>query len=246
MNHRDYPNPADWEHASPRQRDRALRSFEHLGQHNVPAYRGPLFVEDDELIETQNGPNAARRLLVLWAVELRAEGVPRDEVIEIIEQNSLWVHVSPNEKQFLGESEPDADLCRKLVWRLESIWVLLWALGYIDALDWPYSMCDVTQLVRIVEPFESDATFISNANLRPKSELLDAQDLIMRINWAIRDSNLHGDGLIPENLSWSDDAEYVEVSQSAAAGVVYERHHTLNWLTKFLDPANWDEVDTPT
>jgi hypothetical protein len=33
---------------------------------------------------------------------------------------------------------------------------------------------------------------------------------------------------------------------SAAVGVVEQRHHTLNWLVNFLNPENWDNVDTPT
>jgi hypothetical protein len=37
----------------------------------------------------------------------------------------------------------------------------------------------------------------------------------------------------------------VPVTQSAAAGVVAERHHALNWLT-CLGDADWDDVDTPT
>lgn len=37
----------------------------------------------------------------------------------------------------------------------------------------------------------------------------------------------------------------VPVTQSAAVGVVAERHHALNWLVRFMD-ADWDDVDTPT
>jgi hypothetical protein len=33
---------------------------------------------------------------------------------------------------------------------------------------------------------------------------------------------------------------------SAEVGVVEQRHYTLNWLVNYLDPKNWDCVDTPT
>src|SRR5262249_51393009 len=141
---------------------------------------------------------------------------------------------------------PDPEECRRLTWRLESIWVLLWALGHVDELDWPSGMCDVPRLVKLVNPHECDPAFITTARLRPISELLDAQDLIMRIHWAIRDAFLHRGGQIPTDLDWSVHRDWVSVTMSPAVGVVEQRHHTLNWLVNFLDPEDWDHVDTPT
>ena len=68
----------------------------------------------------------------------------------------------------------------------------------------------------------------------------------MRIHWAIRDVCLHQDGMIPENLRWSEQSDYIPFTISAAVGVVEQRHHTLNWLVNFLNPVDWDNVDTPT
>jgi len=183
---------------------------------------------------------------VLWAVELRAEGVPQPETLGLIEQLDLWKSVSPSEKVFLENKNPTPEECQQLVWRLESIWVLMWSLGYIEQLDWPSGMCDVPKLAGLVSPHENDPAFVNSARLRSASEILDAQDLIMRIHWAIRDAYLHQGGMIPEYLDWSRDSEYVPVAMSAAVGVVEQRHYTLNWLVNFLDPENWDEVDIPT
>jgi hypothetical protein len=53
--------------------------------------------------------------------------------------------------------------------------------------------------------------------------------------------------MVPEDLDWSEQNEdYVPVHLSAAVGVVEQRHYTLNWLVNFLDPEDWDHVDTPT
>src|SRR5262245_14131950 len=87
----------------------------------------------------------------------------------------------------------------------------MWALGHIEQLDWPSEMCDVPKLAGLVAPHEDDAAFIRGARLRSASEILDAQDLIMRIHWAIRDACYHG-GLIPEDLDWSQDSEWVAVA----------------------------------
>jgi hypothetical protein len=205
-----------------------------------------LFVDDEHEVELQSPEEVARRTMVLWAVELRAEGVPQEETLGLIEQLDLWTCVSPSEKLFLQNKNPDPDECRQLVWRLESIWVLMWALGHIEQLDWPSGMCDGPTLAGLVSPHEADSAFINSAVLRPATEILDAQDLMMRIHWAIRDAYLHQDGMIPEDLDWSQDSEFAPTTLSAAVGVVEQRHYALNWLVKFLNPENWDNVDTPT
>jgi hypothetical protein len=242
----EYPSPETWEHANDRQRQRAKQSFEQLKRREVPVYPGPLFFSDDDEVNLQSPQNVARRTLVLWAVELRAEGMPQQEAMELIEGLDLWDSVSPEEKRFLQDDDPDPAESQKLVWRLESIWVLLWALGYIDELNWPSGMCDVPKLVEILKPHESNRAFITDAKLRSKAEVLDAQDLIMRIHWAIRDAHLNHGGIIPDDLDWSQDYNAVSVTMSAAVGVVEQRHYTLNWLVNFLEPENWDHVDTPT
>lgn len=241
-----YPSPESWEHANDRQRKRAQRSFEQLKERNAPVYPGPLFVDDDEEVTLQSPQDVARRVLVLWAVELRAEGIPQEESIELIEGLDLWDSVSPEEKRFLQDDDPDPVESQALVWRLESIWVLLWALGYVEELSWPSGMCDVPKLVEILKPHESNPAFITDAQLRSKAEILDAQDLIMRIHWAIRDAHINHGGIIPDDLDWSTDYNMVPVTMSAAVGVVEQRHYTLNWLVKFLKPTDWDRVDTPT
>ena len=241
-----YPSPDSWEHANDRQRQRAARSLKQLRTREVPVYSGPLFVDDDETVNLQTPQDVARRCLVLWAVELRAEGIPKDEARGLIDQLDLWKSVSPEEKRFLEEDHPDPDESQKLVWRLESIWVLLWALGYVDELDWPDDMCDVTKLVEIIKPQEANPEFITGAKLRSKAEILDAQDLTMRIHWAIRDAYLNQGGMIPADLDWSKDDDAIHVSRSPAVGVVEQRHYTLNWLVRFLNPEDWDHVDTPT
>ncbi len=243
----DYPNPDTWEHASSLQKRRAARSFAELRKRNLPVYKGPLFIEDEEKTELQSPQDVAKRVLVLWAVELRAEGIPQSEAFGLIDQQDLWESVSPIEKKFLQNNNPDEEECQKLIWRLESIWVLLWALGYLEELGWPCEMCDVPKIVEILKPQESNKGFVTNAILkRKKTEILDAADLTMRIHWAIRDAYLNHGGIIPEDLDWSGDYNAVHVNMSEAVGVVEQRHYSLNWLINFMNPETWDDVDTPT
>ena len=207
-------------------------------------YRGPLYVDDDEEVALRSGPEVARRMLALWVVVLRAEGMPRQEAWDLIDRLGLREALSPEEEGFLADAEPDPDTSRAYVWRLEAIWVLLWALGRVEELGWPVGMCDVPRIVGLVKPFEGSSELVTGGTLRPASEILDEQDLIMRVHWAIRDAWLKG-RRVPEHLDWSDEGEPLDVSECASVGVVEQRHHALNWLVRFLD-ADWDEVDTPT
>lgn len=241
-----YPAPENWVHASEQQSKRAARSFAQLKKRSIPAYDGPLFVADDDAANLQTPQDVARRALVLWAVELRAEGTPQHEAKSLIEEMNLWDFVSEKEKAFLDNPSPEESESARLVWRLESIWVLLWALGHVDDLNWPSEMCDVPQLVQILRPLEADPDFITNAKLRPRKEILDQQDLIMRIHWAIRDAYLNHEAKVPEDLDWSGSSQLLPIQQCAAVGVVEQRHYVLNWIVRYLDPKGWDDVDTPT
>ena len=241
-----YPTPEDWEDASEQQAARAARSFAELKKRRVPVYDGPLFVADDDAANLQTAQDVARRTLVLWAVELRAEGTPQEEAKGIIEEMNLWDSVSDEERTFLDNPAPTEGESARLVWRLESIWVLLWALGHVDNLDWPSEMCDVPKLVEILRPLEADQDFITNAKLRPRKEILDQQDLIMRIHWAIRDAYLNHSSEVPEDLDWSGSSPLLPLEQCAAVGVVEQRHYVLNWIVRYLNPEGWDDVDTPT
>jgi hypothetical protein len=203
-------------------------------------------VGDDHEVTVQPAQAVARRLLVLWAVELRAEGVSQAETLGLIEEQNLWGAVSAEEGVFLRNATPSPDECLRLTWRLESIWVLLWALRYAEELEWPSEQCDVPKLAEIVTDLEDDPEYVLSSSLRRIAEILDVQDLTMRIHWAIRDAYLHQGGMIPEDLDWTGQSEYVPVSLSAAVGIVEQRHHALNWLVNDANLDDWDDVDTST
>jgi hypothetical protein len=242
----EYPNPETWEYAGPRQARRAARSFDVLRCRAVPVYPWPLFITDDEQVVAQPAQDTMRRVAVLWAVKLRADGYTQDEVLGLIEQENLWDIVSARERTFLEKESPTAEDCEDFTWRLESIWALLWALGYVEQLDWPSRQCDVPAVIEIFGKLDADAEFITAATLRPVAELLDARDLIMRIHWAIRDAYLHRQQMIPEDLNWSGESELVHLSECEGVIVVEERHRALSWLLDADEAQDWDHVDTST
>ena len=241
-----YPDPETWEYAGPRQARRAARSFDILRKRAVPVYPGPLFVSDDEEATTQSAQDAVRRVLVLYAVKLRADGFSKEEVLGLIEQENLWSSVSTEEKGILESESPSAEDCENFGFRLESIWVLFWALGHIGELEWPSRQCEVPAILEIMCKMEADPAFITGATLRPVGDLLDAYDLTMRIHWAIRDAYLNRQQMIPENLDWSADSDFVHLAECEGVIVVEERHRALRWLIDAENSLDWDNVDTST
>jgi hypothetical protein len=241
-----YPSPETWKHGTQRQRERAARSFIELRKRAVPVLDGALLVEDDDKVQIQPAADVARRILVLWAVVLRSGGVPRAETLELLDRLDLWACVSPQEKVFLQNENPNQEECKWFGWRMECIWTLLWALGHVKQMDWPSEMCDSQRVTELVAPNEDNPDFIASARLRPTSQILDAQDLILRIHWAIRDAWMWHGGLVPEDLDWSRQSDCIPTSVGAAVGIVEQRHHSLNWLANFMNPKDWDWVDTST
>src|SRR5262245_43341684 len=95
---------------------RAERSISVLRRYGVPMLEDPwLYTSDDEEVTIRTGPEVARRTLVLRAVALRAEGMPQQEVIALVDQAKRWDVVSPKESGFLNDKKPDPEECQQLV-----------------------------------------------------------------------------------------------------------------------------------
>jgi hypothetical protein len=229
---------------TPAQKARYERVRQILEQHKVPTLSQPLYIDDDEAVTLREPDEVAGRVLALSAVTSLADNGPRYEALALIERGGLREAVSPQERRFLESDPTDPDLARKLLWRLECLWVLLWALGDIDDLGWPGGWSDVARMVELLRQRETDPEFFQRARLRTKAEILDAVQLTLLVHWAVRDAWVHKSN-VPEDLDWSGEAPMIPVTECSATGVVAERHHALNWLIRF-GGAEWDQVDTPT
>jgi hypothetical protein len=225
------------------QRARYKRVEKEIAKHGMPTLDNPLFVGSEKETQLRSPLEVARRVFVLNAVTYLADGGKRKYALDQIKEMHLWQDVSEEEKAFLKAKKTDEEAARKLLWRLEGLWVLVWGLGGVK-LEWPSGFCDVPLLSKTVEKYASSPKFISTAKLLPKTEILDALQLTLLQHWAVRDAFVH-QREIPADLDWSGDADMVPVTKSVASGVVAERHHALNWLTRFSD-ASWDHTDTPT
>jgi hypothetical protein len=195
-----------------------------------PAVTLPPLVAGPEL-RLRPAAEVGSRAVALLAVALRAESLAAGNPLPMAELEQklpgLRQALTPSETAFLDAGQPDAGDLTRFSWRYESLLTLEWALGLAD-LPWPDGPCDAAATARTLLERAEEAVG-AKARLRPAAEILDALDLHYRLHWLVRQSRIDGKPL-PEAID---------------AGVVSERHHALNWLTRFED-SDWDQTDTPT
>jgi len=211
------------------QKKRRERSIGILRKRNYLIYEDPLYSIDDSQAVLREPNEVATRALILWMVALYADATPQDEVLEVINEHRIWDKVSPEEIDFLNNRSPNSQDKLGFKWRLESAWILLWALKKICILNWPTKLCDCRKMVNVFRSLEHSGGLDGHFSLKNKNTILDVLDLTFRQNWAAR----------------QDRILFLETVSPEEASVVQQRHHALNWLVS-LDNASWDKVPTHT
>jgi hypothetical protein len=173
----------------------------------------------------------AQRVSVLAMTNLVAfNSIDPDVAIDYLQSYNLWDFVTENEKEFL--EDPTDDKKAQETWKCEGIWVLMWALKKVGNLDFPDAFCNLENISPEDYPVgpDKDPNDFINAitSIRSKSEILDADDLYYRYNWACVDERINGreiEGINP--------------------GIVYERQYALNWLINYMGQ-DWDSISCDT
>lgn len=186
-------------------------------------------IEGDEIARIRPVAEVAQRALALMIVAVKAEGLEDEIVQQVIAAFGIAPFLSPQESAFIQNPNPSQQDKINFIWRYESLWTLLWALGHIDSLEFPDKICDVPKSVQVIHEAGSFEAFLAKSTLRSVGEILDQCDLAYRLNWAVVNARLRGEAA-PANME---------------SGVVYERHYALNWLRCYFDQ-EWDNVRTDT
>ncbi len=169
----------------------------------------------------------AERAFALCIVATKGEGAPQPMINQIIDH--YRPAFSPAEQSFIDDPDPSEHTRIQFCWQYECYWVMLWALGFVEELGYPNTVCDVPRAVTLMRDLGRDG-FISAASLRSQNQILDEADLMFRRHWAVRDARVN-----PESSTETGDMDH---------GIVLERHRALNWLIGY--GKNWDEVSTDT
>ncbi len=187
-------------------------------------------IESEKDTTIRNPKEIAQRVVVLAVTNMVAfSGMTGQQAIAYLKQYDVWKYVTDDEKSFLENPTPERK--NQASWQCEGIWVLMWSLGAIDELLFPDKMCDLNSIPGErypIGPNKDPNEFINRVvNSRTKTEILDANDLYYRINWACVDARLNG------------------LELNVNPGVVYERHYALNWLINYMQQ-DWDDISTDT
>lgn len=212
------------------QQERSNRTEKILRELNIPINPSLPLIEDESEIHIRKASDIAKRILILTYLNIIADDeVAKQEIIEFLKNESLWDFLSGEEKSLLAKEKLTVKDKVNLSWRSEAIWILLWAIKKVDILQLPTEECNVADILNLLPSFfEPTKEFIYTAHIRESSEILDMSDFIYRLHWAVRDSKLKGQD-IPNGMN---------------AGVIYERHYAINWITCYED--DWDEITTDT
>jgi len=213
---------------SPEAISRKERSEALLRAEGVPINKTLPVIETEWEAKTRTKDEVAYRALALLVAAVKGEGLDQPTVDRIIKDYGLEPHFTPKERSFIKNALPSQHDRVKFAWRYEAAWTLLWALGYVEKLDKPSSICDVPRAVRFMQERKA-GLFVADAKLRPLSEMLDQADRIYRYHWAVVDRRVNGrkplSGIEP--------------------GVTLERHYALNWLIGYMEQ-EWDDISTDT
>ena len=166
----------------------------------------------------------AMRALCVLMTAMKAERMDQPMVLRVVRQYALAAHFTPVEKEFIRNATPTDDEKATLLSKYEAAWVLLWALGYIDALGIPNQTCDIGRAVACMRDRNNTQSFINDAKLRSLSQLLDQADLIFRYHWSVTDAEQNQRDM-PAGLQ---------------ANVVNQRLGALNWLIRNPNQ-EWDD-----
>jgi hypothetical protein len=213
---------------SPDATQRKTRSEAVLRKEGVPINKSLPAIESEKEAKRRTAEEIAYRALALLVVAVKGEGLEQPTVEKIVEDYGLAPHFTPQERAFLKNNSPSQHDRVQFTWRYEAAWTLLWALGYVEKLEKPISICDVPRAVTFMKE-RTTKQFITDAKLRPLAQTLDEADRIYRYHWAVTDARINGRpspaGLEP--------------------GVTLERHYALNWLVGYMEQ-EWDDISTDT
>lgn len=209
--------------------DRKARSISILEKYKIPAIGHLPVIEDSETSKIRSKREIAERLIGCTIAAVAGETGDQELANQLISDFSAKTWITPEEKEFIDKKIESQQDRIQFSWRYERVWVLLWALGYIESLEYPPSICDVTLLIGHIKGKTAD-DLVASAKMRSHKEILDEADFIYRLHWAVTEERVNQSFKLPDSI---------------VSGVVMERHAALNWLVGYMNQP-WDDITTDT
>lgn len=214
---------------------RKARTMALLAEKGIPAVNSlPPIVGDENFVPRSKEEVAGRTLAILITsvyAEFLSSNKPDARLIaeDLLKQYDVLKYLSPAERAFWDNPNPDQTTVVNMTWRYECALVGLWALGLEHQLSYPDGICNVAAMGTMVRELGSWEAIMKASVLRAPSEILDEADLVYRYDWACVEARLKGR----------------EEPAGLNSGVVLERHRMFNWLIRYMD-SEWDDISTDT
>jgi hypothetical protein len=188
-------------------RHRSLKLARELGY----AINGTLPLLDDGIRVTRDRNAIVDRSLCLYGTLSAAYGFGRDHALKWLGDQGLLERCTLVEREFLNDGPPSPSEMKK---RVEGLYVLAWALGLYEDLDFT-RVCPSDLVLKFpnIKLKALSTRFRDAVAAIDPSRIVDMVDLAFCVHWAVREKELAGraKGPLPEYI-------------------VVERRRALEWL----------------
>ena len=188
-------------------------------------------IESDEEVSLRSKDEVFQRLIALWAVSSAALARDCTGFRSYLSAHQMTSFLSEQEHAFLFTESPTDEQFKSFSARQESLYFLAWCAGLIEKVVVSAAPSNLNKVLKLF-PFEVEApTKLAAAlRLRRKDVILDNSDLLYRLHWEVRHSQLT-DRSCPASVN---------------ADTVREWHQAVNWMCQYEEENNWDLVSTET
>ncbi len=204
------------------------RSEAALRARGVPVLASLPVIAGETRSQRRTDREVAERALGAMIAAVKGETADYDMGQALLKQFDAASYLTPMERAFMADPNPDQQFRVNITWRYEGVYVLLWALGFYDAMPPEDEVVDVSQMGALLRDLGAEGLF-TQAKLLPQAEILDMADYYYRLHWAVTNARIKGEDL-PEGTD---------------ASIMLERARALNWLYGYAGQS-WDEVDADT
>jgi hypothetical protein len=151
----------------------------------------------------------------------------REFFLKLLKKYGVEKDMLPSESTLFRGNYSKQDAIN-VAWTYETYWSLVWALGLIDDIEIPNTLCDCEKAIRLVCDCESYDVFKAQCKLRDIEDILDMLELYYRYHWACVEKSIR-----PETTIGDLNPE-----------VVVERRRGLEWLIS--DENVWNDISLDT
>jgi len=188
-------------------------------------------IESNEEVQLRSADDLLRRLVALWAVVGAAQSRDGTHFRDYIEHHNIESWLSDRERAFLFSDECSDEDCKQFSGKREAWFFLAWCGGLIKNIEIPSDDASLKAIMHLF-PHEMEAPTSLQYAIRPRTKnmIMDWADLLYRLHWAVRHASLIGKP-VPANLN---------------AQAVQEWHQVVNWMIRYDEEDDWDQVGTDT